>query len=67
MIEERKHGKQSNKHDSRKCENKQNNFCGNLHSQGMVVITIGMQQSLSRGQGVYLCLLSLQEELENAD
>jgi hypothetical protein len=32
MIEERKHGKQNNRHDSRKYENKQNNFCGDLHS-----------------------------------
>jgi hypothetical protein len=43
-------------------------FCGNLHSQGVVAITIGMPQLLSRGQeGVYLCLLSLQEELKDAD
>jgi hypothetical protein len=32
----------------------------------MLVITSRMPQSLPRGQeGVYLCLLSLQEELEN--
>jgi hypothetical protein len=58
----------NNRHDSKKCENRQNNFCGNLHSQGVVVITIRMPQSLSKGQKrIYLCLLSLQEELENAN
>jgi hypothetical protein len=32
------------------------------------MITKGMAQSLPRGQeGVYLCLLSLQEELEDED
>jgi hypothetical protein len=68
MIEKRKHGKRNNAHDSRKSENKQNNFHGNLHSRGMVAITIGMSQSLSEGQeGVYLCLLSLQEKLEDAN
>jgi hypothetical protein len=34
----------------------------------MTTITSRMPQSLPKGQeGVYLCLLSLQEELENED
>jgi hypothetical protein len=32
LIEERKHGEGNNGHDSKKCENIQNNFRGNLHS-----------------------------------
>ncbi len=32
LIGKRKYGERSNKHNSRKCESKQNNFCGNLHS-----------------------------------
>jgi hypothetical protein len=32
LIEKRKHGEQNNKHDNKKCENRQNSFHGNLHS-----------------------------------
>jgi hypothetical protein len=42
MIEERKHGEQNNEHDSRKCENIQNHFCGDIHPQGVTMITSRM-------------------------
>jgi hypothetical protein len=39
MIEERKHEEWNNKQDSKKIENRQNNFDGDLHPWGVVVIT----------------------------
>ncbi len=44
-------------HDCKKCENEQNNFCGDLHLRKiLVVITTRMPQSLPRGhEGIYLC------------
>jgi hypothetical protein len=32
MIKEKKDEKQNNIHESKKCENRQNGFCENLHS-----------------------------------
>jgi hypothetical protein len=32
VIEEKNHEEQSNKHDNKKCENRQNNFRGDLYS-----------------------------------
>jgi hypothetical protein len=59
-MKEWKHGEQNNNYDNRKCENRQNNFHGNLHSQGMAVIITRMPLSLPRGQErIYLCLLLL--------
>ncbi len=56
-------------HDCKKCENEQNNFCGDLHLRKiLVVITTRMPQSLPRGhEGIYLCWLSLQKEFKNVD